>query len=66
MTTRTKTKRIASTKTARAGDETALPRADVYERVTTKIIEQLEAGTRPWSKPWTDGTPGSDPALMRQ
>jgi antirestriction protein ArdC len=28
------------------------PRADVYERITTKIIEQLEKGTRPWMQPW--------------
>jgi len=27
---------------------------DVYEMVTTRIIELLEAGTIPWQKPWTD------------
>lgn len=28
------------------------PRSDVYERVTAKVIEQLEAGTAPWRRPW--------------
>lgn len=27
-------------------------RIDVYERVTNRIIEQLEQGVRPWLKPW--------------
>jgi antirestriction protein ArdC len=27
-------------------------RTDVYTRVTSGIIEQLEAGVRPWLKPW--------------
>ena len=27
---------------------------DVYEMVTDRIIELLEAGTIPWQKPWTD------------
>ena len=27
-------------------------RTDVYTRVTSKIIEELERGTRPWFKPW--------------
>lgn len=30
-------------------------RADVYERVTAKVIEQLEAGTAPWRRPWQIG-----------
>ncbi|WP_424973306.1 ArdC family protein [Dinoroseobacter sp. S76] len=25
---------------------------DIYDRITTRIIESLEAGTRPWMKPW--------------
>ncbi|MBB5704135.1 antirestriction protein ArdC [Ochrobactrum daejeonense] len=34
------------------------PRADVYERITNRIIEQLEQGTRPWMQPWgACGTP---------
>jgi hypothetical protein len=28
------------------------PRADVYSRVTNKIIADLERGVRPWLKPW--------------
>ena len=27
-------------------------RMDVYDRVTSKIVEELERGTRPWLKPW--------------
>jgi antirestriction protein ArdC len=26
---------------------------DLYEKITSTIIEQLEKGTRPWIKPWT-------------
>jgi antirestriction protein ArdC len=29
------------------------PRADVYSRVTNKIIADLERGVRPWLKPWS-------------
>jgi antirestriction protein ArdC len=29
------------------------PRQDVYTRVTAKVIEDLEAGVRPWLKPWS-------------
>lgn len=37
---------------------TETPRADVYERITQRIVEQLEQGTRPWMQPWgTCGTP---------
>ena len=32
-------------------------RKDVYERVTNKIVEQLENGVKPWAKPWEGGTP---------
>jgi antirestriction protein ArdC len=28
--------------------------ASIYERVTAKIIQDLEAGTRPWIRPWND------------
>lgn len=28
-------------------------RADVYTRVTSSIIEQLERGVRPWMRPWS-------------
>lgn len=34
---------------------TQQPKADVYARVTARIIEDLEAGTRPWMKPWSAG-----------
>jgi antirestriction protein ArdC len=27
-------------------------RGDVYERVTSRIVEELERGVRPWLKPW--------------
>ena len=30
----------------------ASPRADVYSRVTNRIIADLEQGVRPWLKPW--------------
>lgn len=29
------------------------PRADVYTRVTDTIVAELEAGVRPWTKPWS-------------
>jgi antirestriction protein ArdC len=31
---------------------TATPRADLYTRVTEHVIADLEAGVRPWTKPW--------------
>lgn len=31
---------------------TKAPRVDVYTRVTSRIVEELERGTRPWLKPW--------------
>jgi antirestriction protein ArdC len=30
-------------------------RQDVYSRVTAKVIADLEAGVRPWMKPWSGG-----------
>lgn len=45
--------------------ETTL-RADVYTRVTDRIIADLEAGVRPWLKPWTSGnTQGRITAPLR-
>jgi hypothetical protein len=32
------------------------PKAPYYEQVAAKLIEQLEAGTAPWQKPWEPGT----------
>lgn len=29
------------------------PKADLYTRVTDRILAELDAGTRPWVKPWT-------------
>lgn len=34
---------------------TAITTSDVYERITSRIVEQLEAGTRPWMQPWGGG-----------
>jgi antirestriction protein ArdC len=34
------------------------PQADVYARVTDKIIADLEQGVRPWVKPWKGGNAG--------
>lgn len=31
----------------------AEPRADVYARVTSRIIDDFENGVRPWHKPWS-------------
>lgn len=38
------------------------PKLDVYARVTERIITTLEAGTRPWLKPWS--TPQGGSAIM--
>ncbi len=35
-------------------------RSDIYQEVTNTIIQQLEAGTAPWIKPWT----GADNGLV--
>lgn len=31
----------------------SLTRRDVYQTITDQIIEELERGVRPWSKPWS-------------
>ena len=31
---------------------------DVYERITARVLEQLERGTVPWHKPWRGGEAG--------
>ena len=41
-------------KTAAATTDTP-PRADVYARVTAKIVEDLGNGVRPWARPWNAG-----------
>lgn len=35
-------------------------RVDVYSRITNKIIHELEQGTRPWMKPWSNKTPDTN------
>ena len=30
----------------------AVPRPDVYSKITGKIIADLEQGVRPWLRPW--------------
>jgi antirestriction protein ArdC len=32
-------------------------RGDVYERITQAIVDALEAGTRPWLRPWQASSP---------
>src|SRR5262249_3463902 len=34
---------------------TATPRADLYTRVTERVIADLDKGVRPWLKPWNAG-----------
>ena len=40
----------------------AKQKRDIYQEVTDKFIEALEAGTAPWSKPWKDGK-NTDPSM---
>ena len=37
--------------------------SDLYEKITATIIEQLEAGTKPWQKPW-EGSGSATPLAM--
>jgi len=40
--------------------------ADVYARVTNRILSALETGSRPWLKPWSSGnTEGRIPRPLR-
>lgn len=41
------------TTTKKATQASTTPRSDVYERVTARIVAELEQGTRPWLKPWS-------------
>lgn len=41
-------------------------RSDVYTRVTDRIIADLEAGVRPWLKPWTAGNTEGSIAVPRR
>jgi antirestriction protein ArdC len=38
-------------------------RNDVFQQITDAITAQLEAGTLPWSKPWTEGAGNLDSTL---
>lgn len=52
MTTTSIQKGTADTKTK--SNDNNKHRADVYNRVTDSIIATLEAGVRPWMKPWAN------------
>ena len=41
---------------ATRGAKADKPRRDVHAEITKGIVEQLEAGTIPWLKPWKEGT----------
>jgi antirestriction protein ArdC len=43
------------TKLYRKSASTSEPRVSVYDKVTQAIIEQLEKGIAPWSRPWGKG-----------
>lgn len=34
---------------------------DIYQTITDRIVEQLEAGTAPWVKPWSSAVPSCRP-----
>jgi antirestriction protein ArdC len=40
-------------------------RKDLYQHVTTKILEDLERGVRPWMKPWSAGNVGGSMLPLR-
>ncbi len=50
MATTTTAGKTTSTTTGNASKTTK--RTDVYTRVTSRIIDELERGVRPWLKPW--------------
>ena len=43
------------TVTKKSTSETTPKLADIYQKVTDTIIQQLEAGTVPWQQPWVGG-----------
>jgi len=45
---------------------TEASRADLYSRVTERVIADLERGVRPWLKPWSAGNASSRPGLPRR
>ena len=48
-----KGKTTTKTTTTNAGIAGQPVKADVYERVTSRLIAYMEQGTRPWLKPWS-------------
>jgi antirestriction protein ArdC len=42
-------------KSSNASIQNSSVRQDVYTRVTAKVVADLEAGVRPWLKPWSAG-----------
>jgi antirestriction protein ArdC len=51
------------TTTKKTTQASTTPRSDVYERVTARIVSDLEQGTRPWLKPWSAPTDDRLPSL---
>ena len=51
------------TTTKQTAQASSTPRSDVYERVTARIVADLEQGTRPWLKPWSAPTDDRLPSL---
>jgi antirestriction protein ArdC len=45
---------------------TATPRADLYTRVTERVITDLEKGVRPWLQPWNAGHASGHITLPRR
>ena len=48
---------------AKRRDSRAAPRGSLYDEVTAKIVEQLEAGIFPWVQPWSASS--ASPGLPR-
>lgn len=56
--------RSARRKGRKRPDEAAVPRANLYDEVTARIITELEGGRLPWVQPWGT-TGGVAPGLPR-
>lgn len=56
LRSREKRRRVTKRKFNSAGNsDQAEDRHDVYERVTARIVADLERGVKPWSQPWQGG-----------
>ncbi len=44
---------VSATSPLATSSSAATPRHDAYETVTARVLEQLQAGTVPWRRPWT-------------